>query len=39
VVCTWIGMRVLGGRGRIPSSLRHIAGLFGAALAEVRPGR
>lgn len=33
VLCTWIGRHVLGGRGRIPTSLHHIAGLFGAALA------
>lgn len=32
-LCTLIGMRVLGGRGRIPSSLRHFAGLFAAAVA------
>jgi diguanylate cyclase (GGDEF)-like protein len=32
LVCTWIGMRVLGGRGRLPASLAHIAGLFAAAV-------
>lgn len=32
VACTLIGRRVLGGRGQVPSSLRHIAGLFAAAL-------
>ncbi len=32
-LCTWIGMRVPGGRGRIPSSLHDVAGLFGAAVA------
>jgi diguanylate cyclase (GGDEF)-like protein len=32
LLCTCIGMRVLGGRGRLPASLWHIAGLFAAAL-------
>jgi diguanylate cyclase (GGDEF)-like protein len=38
VLCTWIGRRVVGGRGRMPTSLRHIAGLFGAALAGSAAG-
>jgi diguanylate cyclase (GGDEF)-like protein len=33
IVCTSIGLRVLGGRRRPPSSLRHIVGLFAAAVA------
>jgi diguanylate cyclase (GGDEF)-like protein len=37
-LCTWIGRRVLGGRGRMPTSLRHIAGLFAAALAGSAAG-
>ena len=33
LLCTWIGMRVLGGRGRAPGKpSAHIAGLFAAAL-------
>lgn len=32
LLCTSIGMRVLGGRGRPPASLAHIAGLFAAAV-------
>lgn len=32
VICTALGLRVLGGRGKTPRSFAHIGGLFAAAL-------
>jgi diguanylate cyclase (GGDEF)-like protein len=38
VICTWLGLRVLGGRGKTPRSFTHIGGLFAAAVLGCMAG-